>query len=409
MSSPVSRRRHDIDALRAIAFGLLILYHVGMFYVSWGWHVKSAHEARWLEPVMVLVNQWRMPLIFLVSGLAVNFLLGEDKPRRMGYGAFAWLRVRRLALPLLFGMAVIVPPQSYYEALRNGAAEPGYLAFLWDYFTFRPWPDGAFAGSDPGITWNHLWYLPYLLTYTLALIPIAAFLDGPGRRLRQVFRALRGSGLVLVPVAWLMPIGLWVFPVFPYISHDLLTDGYAHAMFGSFFLFGYLIGRDPGLWAAMARMRWVTLPLALVTYAALMAARTIVPADPPVAQEAAQIFVIYLNRWTWILVVLGWAHRLLNRPMGWLTYANRAVYPWYILHQSVTVVAGVWLTRLGVGPVAEPVLLIGATIAGCAATMFVVERWLPWLRPVLGMTHGRTRVSAHGESGSAARTQQAIP
>ena len=65
-------RRHDIDALRAIAFGLLILYHVGMFYVPWDWHVKSVHIAPWLETPMLLLNQWRMPLVFMVSGLAVN-------------------------------------------------------------------------------------------------------------------------------------------------------------------------------------------------------------------------------------------------------------------------------------------------------------------------------------------------
>src|SRR5262249_51501932 len=39
-------RRHDIDALRALAFLLLILYHVGMYYVAgWPWHLKSPHAA----------------------------------------------------------------------------------------------------------------------------------------------------------------------------------------------------------------------------------------------------------------------------------------------------------------------------------------------------------------------------
>lgn len=37
------QRRHDIDALRVIAFWLLILYHVGMVYVlDWDYHVKSS-------------------------------------------------------------------------------------------------------------------------------------------------------------------------------------------------------------------------------------------------------------------------------------------------------------------------------------------------------------------------------
>ena len=47
-------RRHDIDALRVCAFGLLILFHIGMFYVPWDWHVKSGHVAGWLELPMML-------------------------------------------------------------------------------------------------------------------------------------------------------------------------------------------------------------------------------------------------------------------------------------------------------------------------------------------------------------------
>ncbi len=41
----IPARRHDIDALRVCVFGLLILFHVGMFYTPWDWHVKSEHIA----------------------------------------------------------------------------------------------------------------------------------------------------------------------------------------------------------------------------------------------------------------------------------------------------------------------------------------------------------------------------
>jgi peptidoglycan/LPS O-acetylase OafA/YrhL len=394
MTLQATGRRHDIDALRAIAFGLLILYHVGMFYVPWDWHVKSVHLAPWLETPMLLVNQWRMPLVFLISGLAVNFLLGEGHAPRIGYRRFAWLRIRRLGWPLVFGMLVVVPPQAYFEALRNGAADPGYLSFLWRYFSLQDWPEGAFAGSDIGITWNHLWYLPYLLLYTLVLAAILSWFHGVVARLRAGFRRLRGLALVLVPVMLLMPIGIWVYPRFPYISHDLVSDGYAHAMYGTFFVYGYLIGRDAGLWADMARLRWRTTALAVLTFGVLRGYVAITPPDTSGVFDAALAFVVYLNRWTWLLVVLGWGHRLLNRPMPWLAYANRAVYPWYVLHQTLIVAAGAGLSSLGLGPVVEPVLLILVTVAGCAACMAFVERWAPWLGPAIGMkVRGRTAVS----------------
>jgi glucans biosynthesis protein C len=96
-------RRYDLDWLRVFAFGMLILYHVGMFYVTWDWHVKSRYASHLVEPAMLMVNPWRLALLFLISGIAVRF--ATDK---MGFGKFLPERLMRLFLPLVFGMAVVV-------------------------------------------------------------------------------------------------------------------------------------------------------------------------------------------------------------------------------------------------------------------------------------------------------------
>jgi hypothetical protein len=44
-----STRRHDLDWLRVAAFALLIFYHIGMFYVTWDWHIKSRHASTLIE------------------------------------------------------------------------------------------------------------------------------------------------------------------------------------------------------------------------------------------------------------------------------------------------------------------------------------------------------------------------
>ena len=62
------QRRIDLDWVRIGAFGLLIFYHVGMLYVSWEFHVKSTHRIAALEPLMLVLNPWRLALLFLVSG-----------------------------------------------------------------------------------------------------------------------------------------------------------------------------------------------------------------------------------------------------------------------------------------------------------------------------------------------------
>ena len=377
-------RRHDIDALRSLAFLLLIFYHIGMFYVSWDWHVKSQYDARWLEPLMLIVNQWRMPLIFVISGLAVNFVLGDDGQGKKP-AAFIGHRFKRLGLPLLTGLVLLIPPQAYYEALSNGATEAGYFTFLWRYFSFQPWPAGAFAGSDSFITWNHLWYLHYLLLYTLAILPIQWLL----RRFhwaRSARRQAQGQGLwmILGPVAWLMPIGLFIFPLSPGIRHNLIDDWYAHAMFGSFFLFGFLIGTNRQWWSKLKAIRWPLLALSIASFALFRSGLTVFPEATTAAQYTAMTFITYLNRVSWILLILAWGYHYLNRPMKWLQYANRAVFFWYILHQTIIVVVGYELSKFQLGPVVEPALVIGATLLGCLGGFWLIDATAV-LRPWFGI------------------------
>jgi glucans biosynthesis protein C len=377
---PKPDRRYDLDALRVLAFGLLILYHVGMFYVAdWGWHIKSAYTAEWLKWPMRVVNAWRMPLLFLISGLAVHLLM-----QRAGPGAFAWMRTRRLLVPLLFGMAVVVPPQAYWQAVANGAFDGGYGAFLVHYLTFRPWPEGAFDGSHVGITWNHLWYLPYLLVYSLLLAAALAVL--PARvpaASRARFERLRGARLWLLPV---LPLALatWTLSArFP-TTHDLLHDWHMHAQYFAMFVYGWLIGTAPGLWAELRARRHALLVGAIATFVAFAVLGHLTEPEPSVARALYDV-AERLNTWTWILLVLAWGHHLLNRPFAWLPYANEAVYPWYVLHQSVTVMAGALLSRYALGPVVEPLLVVVVTVLGCGVLHEALIRRIPWLRPLFGL------------------------
>ncbi|MDJ0911856.1 MAG: acyltransferase family protein [Woeseiaceae bacterium] len=377
-------RRYDIDALRVFAFSLLILYHVAMFYVAeWGWHVKSEHQSELLQIPMMFTNQWRMSLLFVVSGLAMSFVWKKYSPGRL-----AVRRVWRLFLPLLFGMAFIVSPQAYYEAVTKGLIEPDFLTFMGQYLTFQDFPDGAWEGEQYVTwTWNHLWYLPYVLFYTLLLIPIAIFLDGPGKRIREGFRKLRGVWIVIVPILPLMLYANVIFPSFPYFSHAFVDDWYAHAMYGTFFLYGFLIGRDEGFWAELARLRWALLGMSVIAYGLYSLQREVFNEDMGPVLEQLRSIVIYTNRWGWIVTCFAWGHHLLNRPMRWLPYATQAVYPWYILHQTITVVAGYQLAKLSLGPVVEPLLVLTITIGGCFVLYEYVIRRVGVLRPLFGVSY----------------------
>ncbi|HTQ76887.1 MAG TPA: acyltransferase family protein [Burkholderiales bacterium] len=355
-------RRHDIDALRALAFALLILYHVGMFYVAgWPWHVKSAWTAEWLHWPMRFLNLWRMDLLFVVSGVALSFLA-----RGRTTGELLRLRSLRLLLPLAFGMAAVVPFQAYAEGVSRGLVDPGFGRFLLHYYAGGPWPRHAFAGSEFGMTWNHLWYLPYLWAYTAVLLAARRLLAPLGAG----FLRLRGAALLFLPA---LPFVLYALALrrFP-PTHDLVHDWHLHAAYFTLFAFGWWMGQDAGIWAEARRLRHVALAAALGSFALL-------------AFDRDFVFTRNLYLWSMVLAVLGYARAHLDRPSRWLAWANESIYPWYVLHQTFIVALGFSLAPLALGPVAEPALVLGGTVLGCWLLTDGAVRRIDWLRPLFGL------------------------
>ena len=71
-------RRYDIDWLRVIAIGLLILYHIGFVFLPWGVFIGFIQNAEPLDHIwepMSMLNIWRIPLLFFVSGMGVSFAI----------------------------------------------------------------------------------------------------------------------------------------------------------------------------------------------------------------------------------------------------------------------------------------------------------------------------------------------
>ncbi|MBJ6980620.1 acyltransferase family protein [Luteimonas sp. MC1572] len=383
-------RRHDIDALRVAAFAILILYHVsGVYQVDSDFHIASSYRHEWLDYVRIVFNRWRMPLLFAISGIAIGLSL----PGR-GLPGFALRRSLRLLLPLAFGMLFIVSVQAYCEGVAKGTLEPGFLRFLGRYLQVRPWPEAGFSGAEYGITWNHLWYLAYLWVYSMALLALTPLLDSrPGTRLAAWLARPRHGALMLLPAGLFFGYLVVLAPRFP-PTHALVGDWYLHAEYFSVFLFGYAMARQDAFWTRLQDLRWPMLAVAVAAICVellLKAAGQYLPAGdiPPalahlpwgrIERGARAVYM-----WSTLLAIFAWGHTLLNRPMRCLPYASEAVYPWYILHQSLIVLVAYWLIPLRLGAWLEPALVTLATIGGCLLLHEFVIRRVSLLRPLFGL------------------------
>lgn len=383
-------RRHDLDWVRVLAFGLLVLYHVGMYYVTWEWHVDSPHASPTLEPFMMLSSPWRLSLLFLVSGVATAFLLDRlrgDAPRAPL--RFLGQRSRRLLLPLAFGMLVVVPPQSYYEVVDKlpGGYHDGYLAFWARYLA----ADDSFCrGGDCLVvpTWNHLWFVAYLWVYSvlawLALRLAPHAVAAAGERLGGWLS--RGAVLLVAPALLLGLARMAMIGRFG-STHALVDDWYNHVQYFGVFALGLLLARQARVWDAFVRLRWTGLALWLGSWLAIaLYFELFRELQAPQALQLGMRAAWGLNQWCAIVAILGFARRHAPGDSPALRYLSQAVFPVYILHQSIIVLLAWQLRPLGLRPLLEGPLLVALTFVLAFAGYETIRR-IPPLRPLFGLRY----------------------
>ncbi len=218
-------------------------------------------------------------------------------------------------------------------------------------------------------------------------------------------RALSGFSLLLFPAAMLAAARVSMVGVFE-STHDLVDDWYNHAQYFPLFLLGFLIARDDSVWDAIQRLRWVAAWTALAGYAFIAwyfyGSGYGDAAPPPDWLRMLQRGVWGVNQWSAIVALLGFARWLAPGDSRALRYLTPAVFPVYILHQTVVIVASQHLKPLGLAPPIEGSLLVLLTFGLCFGGYELV-RWMRWLRPLFGLRLLRVDRDASSVSGMVLR------
>lgn len=309
-----STRRYDLDWLRTLAVLLLVPFHALLVFVMDPGSVvymKDTVDCYACDKIAGFIDQFHMPVLFIIAGMATAFALAK----RSGW-QYLRERVFRLVIPLLFGIAVIVPPMTYITQIAQGKTLTFWQHYA-NFFTFGP----DITGRQGTFTPAHLWFILYLVVFSLVALPL--------------FLLLRRKGIqgIVRGLAWFFakPIALLILGFLVVVAaRTEFLEGNNPIYYFVIFLLGYLLMTDERYQKAIDR-DW---PFMLVLGVILETLRqtgqpvTVDGTLPRVLRDIAMEF----NHWVWLLGILGLGHRLLNRGGKVLNYLSEAAYPFYILH-----------------------------------------------------------------------------
>jgi peptidoglycan/LPS O-acetylase OafA/YrhL len=349
-----TERRYDIDWLRVIAIGLLILYHIGFVFLPWGvfiGFIQNEESIQWLWNPMSLVNIWRIPFLFFVSGMGVSFAI-----IKRSWSQLILERSRRILLPFLFGIFAIVPMH----------------LFIWQKFYNQ---DLSYS-----IQVSHLWFLANIFIYVVLLSPLFFYVkrNSQGKISQWIEKLFSNPMGLLVVLAAFVIEAIWVSPEV-YETYAMTLHGFLLGLLA--FLFGFLFIQSGDLfWQTVKRWRWIFLMLAVLLFVVRYVE----------FQLQAPNYLKAIESNLWIFALFGFGTSYLNHQSRTLSYLSQSAYPIYILHMLFLYVGSYLLIPLGIPGAVKLILLILITFAGCFAMYELVIRRVRFLRPLFGLLKGKS-------------------
>ncbi|NOH01966.1 MAG: acyltransferase [Chloroflexi bacterium] len=387
MDTKSTQRRYDLDWLRVFGILVVFVYHSGRFFNIEDWHVKNPTTYLGVEVWEIMLANWMMPLIFLISGASIYYALNKG-----GAVSFIKDKILRLVVPLVaMGMLTFGVLQIYLERLTHGKFSGSFFEFVPQYFQAD-----IFAG------WGvHLWYLRMLFTFCIVFLPLFLWLKrGSGQRVLGKLGNLLASPGAIYLVA------------LPTILCLILTDreqywgtlgwgGGSILTHATFFLSGFLIVSDERLQKNIQRLRWVSVALVLVFLVILFGALMIFGEPSFGTLYYIVAFTLWgLGSWSWVLMILGFGTRRLNFNHGLLSHANEAVLPFYILHQPVLLVIGYFVVQWTIPDFAKWLIILTSSFTVIMALYefgvrrFNLMRFLFGMKPLAKTVVAETRQAA---------------
>lgn len=359
MNTKARVRINYLDWLRVLGILFVFIYHSTRLYNFEDWSVKNNVWYPSVEYWNSFATTFMMPLMFVVSGASLFYAM-----KKGGFGKFLKDKTLRLLVPLLVANLTHITIQAYLWDYTHGQFSGNYIEFLPQYYHLN------------SINWlgAHLWYLWYLFLFSIILYPLMRWLKGSG------------NGFLFKLDGWLSKTGMVYILALPILFLALLPEdaplmnengGWPYLMYMFFLLYGFLIVSDERLQDRIRQMRWISLLVGL----ALAVGHSIVDnqlANQDVMSPGLILAGVtrYFGGWICILAFFGMGMQYLTMRTPALDYANEAVLPFYILHQTVIMAVGFFVLQWAIPEVLEwAIAVVLSFVIIMIIYEYLIRRW----------------------------------
>jgi peptidoglycan/LPS O-acetylase OafA/YrhL len=287
-------------------------------------------------------------------------------------------------------MLVIVPPQVYMERLTQGFSG-NYFDFFPKIFEGKPYPEG-------NISWHHLWFILYLFIYNLIAAPLFVLLIKNKEAWQNRFEFLgKGKWVYLLTLPG-MVIYTSLTLQFPQ-TNDLIHDWSSFPYWFTFVVVGFICIAFQPLADSLERNRRLSLLLAFVTIIGINYLRWNNKEPWDTIENWSSDWRTYAvlalypaTAWFWVLAIIGYGKKYLNRKHRVLSYINEAVYPFYILHQTIIVILAYYVVEVADSILSKYVFILGVTFIVSIFIYHLIIRQNNILRYLFGMAPKKRKV-----------------
>lgn len=376
--SPIDDRLDYLDAVRAFALILGILFHTSLSFVPVfiGWAVMDISTSEAVLPFVFISHSFRMELFFLIAGFFSRMMF-----HRSGAKGFVNSRIQRIVIPFIIGW-FLLRPLLVAGWIIGGDSMRGDANIVdgisQGFASLAELPSGLFVGT-------HLWFLYYLIIISaswLGLRVIANYFSSYYVLIKQSADSMTSrichSNMAMLILALPSACCMWFMTSWNVDTPDksLVPQWPVLALYSVFFIFGWLIHRQQQLLEKLSKMSAVKIVVGVV---AIIAALLLTSFESDIVHpqyhwiKAAFMVSFSVMMWFLVIATLAICKRFFHHPSSLVRYLSDSSYWLYLIHLPIVIALQIAVAEL---PIHWLFKLIGVFIGTIVVSIVLYDLFI---------------------------------